>query len=180
MRSALLLDLPIIGRWRQPEDAPYAASAMSGPLRVCLHRSKRMAAALCAAHAVAAAALWASQLAWWMSAIGTAAIAGSAVWTVRRHAFRTAASALVELELYEDCTLSACTVDGRWLQYRMVGSSFLSRVLTVLNLRAEDAWIVRSVLISADGVDRDAFRRLRVWLRWRCGGRPRTSNEAGG
>ena len=152
---------------------------MSGPLRVRLRRSNRLAVALCTAHAVAAAALWASQVAWWMSVIGSAAIAASAAWTVRGHAFRTAASALVELELYEDCTLSACTADGRWLRYSMVGSSFLSGVLTVLNLRAEDAWIVRSVLISADGVDRDAFRRLRVWLRWRCGGRPRTSNDAG-
>jgi toxin CptA len=75
---------------------------------------------------------------------------------------------VVELELYEDCTLSACTGDGRWLHYRIVGSSFLSRVLTVLNLRGESAWGVRSVLISADSVDPDAFRRLRVWLRWRC------------
>jgi toxin CptA len=150
---------------------------MSGPLRVRLHRSNWLAAALCTAHAVAAAALWASQLPWWMSAIATATIAASAAWTVRGHAFRTAASAVVELELYEDCTLSACTADGRWLRYRMVGSSFLSRVLTVLNLRAEDAWIVRSVLISADGMDRDAFRRLRVWLRWRCSGHPRMRDD---
>ena len=141
---------------------------MNGPLHLRLQRSHRLAAALCAAHAMGAAALLASRLPVLMSGAACAALMVSAAWSVRRHAFRTAPNALVELELYEDCTLSACTADGKWLQYTVVGSSFLSRVLTVLNLRTEGTWRMRSVLISADCVDRDAFRRLRVCLRWRC------------
>jgi toxin CptA len=143
---------------------------MSGPLRLHLKRSQSLALLLCAAHVTVAAALWASPLPAWANAAGSALLALSAAWSVRGHAFRTAPSSVVELELYEDCTLSACTADGRWLHYRIVGSSFLSRVLTVLNLRGESAWGMHSVLISADSVDPDAFRRLRVWLRWRYAG----------
>jgi len=151
---------------------------MNGPLHLPLQRSNRLATALCAAHAVAAVALLASPLPVLLSGAACAALLVSAAWSVRRHAFRTSPSALVELELYEDCTLSACTADGKWLQYTVVGSSFLSRVLTVLNLRAEGTWRLRSVLISADCVDRDAFRRLRVWLRWRCAGRTSGADQA--
>lgn len=144
---------------------------MSGPLRLRLRPSRRLAAVLCTAHGVAGAALWASPLPGVLSIVGSMVVTASAVWSVRGHAFRSAPRSVVELELYEDCTLSARTADGRWLQYRMVGSSFVSRVLTVLNLRTEGAWGVRSVLISADCVEPDAFRRLRVWLEWRCGGK---------
>jgi toxin CptA len=143
---------------------------MNGPLRLRLKRSKSLALLLCAVHALAGAALWASPLPALASVAGSALLALSAALSVRRHALRTTPGSVVELELYEDCTLSACTGDGRWLQYRIAGSSFCSRMLTVLNLRGESAWEVHSVLISADSVDPDAFRRLRVWLRWRCAG----------
>jgi toxin CptA len=140
---------------------------MSGPLRLRLKRSKSLALLLCAAHVVPAAALWASPLPIVADIGGSVLLALSATWSVRGHAFRTAPGSVVELELYEDCTLSARTADGRWLQCKMVGSSFCSRVLTVLNLRSESAWGVHPVLISADSVEPDAFRRLRIWLRWR-------------
>jgi len=125
---------------------------------------------LCAAHGAAGLALWLSPLPVMLSIAACAGIAMSAVFSLRGHAFRTAESALIELELYEDCTLSARSADGRWLHYRVMGSSFVSRVLTVLDLRAEGAWRRRSVLIASDGIEAEAFRRLRVWLQWRCAG----------
>ena len=152
---------------------------MNRPLRLRLRSSPRLAAVLLAAHVAAAAALWASLLPVALSIAGSMAVAASAAWSMRGHAFRSAPSSVVELELYEDCTLSAGTVDGRWVRCRLIGSSFVSRVLTVLNLRSEDAWGVRSVLISADAVEPDAFRRLRVWLQWRCAGRMRMPQSSG-
>jgi len=143
---------------------------MSGPLRVRLQPSPRLAAALCAAHGVAALAFWISPLPAMLSIAASAVLGISAVSSVRGHAFRNSASSVVELELYEDCTLSARSADGRWLHYRLVGSSFVSRVLAVLKLRTESAWGRRSVLIACDGIEAEAFRRLRVWLQWRCAG----------
>jgi toxin CptA len=140
---------------------------MSGPLRLHLLRSSRLAGVLIAAHAAAAAALWIAPVPWPVAVAVAAVLAANAVWCVRGHAFRSAPSSVIELELARDGTLSAHRTDGTWTQYRIVGSSFVSRVLTVLNLRNEASGRVRSVLITADAVDADGFRRMRVWLRWR-------------
>ncbi len=143
---------------------------MQGPLRLQLRPSRRLAAVLAGVHGVAIAALWSLPVPSALLVAGSALLAASAACIVRTHALRTGVNATLELELYEDCTLSLRTGDERWLRYNIVGSSFVTRVLTVLNLRAEGAWRMRSVLISADCIDPDAFRRLRVWLNWRCAG----------
>jgi len=45
-------------------------------------------------------------------------------------------------------------------------SSFVASYLTILNYRVEGKRWQRSVLLLPDNVEQDAFRRLRVWLRW--------------
>jgi len=149
---------------------------MTGPLRIRVGRSGTLIALFANGHGIAGAALWISPAAPLICCVVSVGVALSAAWCLHRHAFRTAPDALVELELYEDCTASAYTVDGRWLQYRIIGSSFASQVLTVLNLRPEGTWRMRSVLITRDCIDHHAFRRLRVWLRWHCAMRIATAD----
>jgi toxin CptA len=144
---------------------------MKLPLRVELRASREIAAMFFAGHGLAGAGLWLSPLSAWACCAASAALALAAWRSVHRHAFRSASDSLVAFELYEDCTVSARTNDGRWLRFAIVGSTFTSRFFTVLNLRSEGGWRVRSVLVSGDCIDRDAFRRLRVWLRWYCAGR---------
>ena len=45
-------------------------------------------------------------------------------------------------------------------------SSFVMPYLTVLNLKIGKRCTDRSIVITPDRVDEEAFRRLRVWLRW--------------
>lgn len=45
-------------------------------------------------------------------------------------------------------------------------SSFIASYLTVLNYQVEGRYRRRSILLLSDNVDADAFRQLRVWLRW--------------
>jgi toxin CptA len=85
---------------------------------------------------------------------------------------------VVELELREDCSVSARSRAGRWTGYQVSGASFVSPLLTVLDLHADARWRGRSVLITQDSLDADSFRRLRVWLRWRCGGQADQSGAA--
>jgi toxin CptA len=133
---------------------------------------------LAGSHALAAGALWLAPLgATWIVA-GNLALGGHFVWVLRQHAWRSAAGSVVELELREDCSVSARSRAGRWLGYQVSGASFVSPHLTVLNLRADARWRARSVLITPDSLDADSFRRLRVWLRWRCGGRADQSGAA--
>jgi len=54
---------------------------------------------------------------------------------------------------------------------RVLGSSYVSGWLTVLNLQTSDGRKCRSVVILPDAADMEPCRRLRVWLRW---GIPRT------
>lgn len=142
---------------------------MSGTLRVQLSPSRQIAAALLAAHVLASASLWLSPLPAWPALGLIAALAAHAAISVRRHAFLDSAEALVELELRDDGTLSACTRAGQWLACELAGTGFVSSALAVITLRAEGERRVRSVLVAPDGMERDAFRRLRVWLRWRPG-----------
>ena len=45
-------------------------------------------------------------------------------------------------------------------------SSFVMPYLTILNLKTGKRFYGRNVIITPDRVDFDAFRKLRVWLRW--------------
>jgi hypothetical protein len=151
---------------------------MSGTLRVQLAPSRRIAAALLAAHMLAGASLWVSPLPAWAALTLIAMLAAHAAISVRRHAFLDADGALLELELRDDGTLSACTREGRWLACELVGSGFVSSAFTAITLRADGERRVRSVLIAADCMERDAFRRLRVWLRWRGSGNAGSNDPA--
>jgi toxin CptA len=48
-------------------------------------------------------------------------------------------------------------------------SSFVAAYLTVLNLKINGSRWRRNLLLTPDRVDAEAFRRLRVWLRWGVG-----------
>jgi toxin CptA len=152
---------------------------MSERLALRLGSSRRLAQILGSAHFLAAAALWLAPLPVGLSLTGTLALSLHLVWVLRRHAWRNAAGALIELEFLDDCSILAGSRAGMREAYRVAGSSFASPLLTVLNLRPEAGGRTRSVLILPDSVDADGFRRLRVWLRWRCGEGGRKVAEPG-
>jgi toxin CptA len=55
---------------------------------------------------------------------------------------------------------------GRGGVGRLAPGSFVAPWLTVVRWRPEGARFARTVLVAPDAVDADAFRRLRVLLRW--------------
>ena len=139
-------------------------------LRLQLGPSVGVAAVLAAAHAVAGVAIWITPLPLAVALSGTGVVLVSLVSTVRRHAFRHVRGALVELDIREDCTVSArLRGEEGWGEYRIEASSFVSAVITVVNLRSESGRRRVSALIAGDTLDPERFRQLRVWLRWRCG-----------
>ncbi len=71
-----------------------------------------------------------------------------------------------ELTLNAKGELLVTRRDGSDSLARVLPSSFVAAYLTVLNLRVSGSRWQRNMLITADRVDGDAFRRLRVWLRW--------------
>lgn len=129
-------------------------------------------------HALGAAALWLTPFAAVWSLAGSLALAAHLVWILRKHTWRNAAGSVVELELRQNCSVSLLTSAGRWVDYQVSRATFVSPLLTVLDLRAEAGHRRCSVLIAPDSLDADSFRRLRVWLRWRCGGQADRSGAA--
>lgn len=55
---------------------------------------------------------------------------------------------------------------GDWIEAEVLGDSFVTPWLTVLNLRLPERRFARHVVVLPDAVDAEAYRGLRVWLRW--------------
>jgi len=144
---------------------------MADRLRIALGPSVSLAVWLAGGHVAGLAGFWLAPLAWPVSAGASALIAISLVASLRRHAFRSSPGAVIELEVDEQCLAAAQLRDGRCLQYEVDASSFVSPLLTIVNLRPRLRGRMRAVLIAPDCVQDEAFRGLRVWLRWRCSGR---------
>ena len=51
-------------------------------------------------------------------------------------------------------------------QARVLGTSYVSPRLSVINLRLDGRMFARHMLIVSDNADAECFRRLRVLLRW--------------
>lgn len=146
-------------------------------LRIRIGKSRRLAAALLAAHALAGACVAISvPPAVALPVIGL--IAASVAYHLRRHALQQAADAIVELILRQGGGCELTTLAGVTLKGQVLGSTFVSPWLTVVNVGLETGRGRRPVVLAPDGADADALRQLRVWLRYRCRPDPTQSGVA--
>jgi len=72
------------------------------------------------------------------------------------------------LRLDADCRCEFQTLAGVWHEAVLLGSSFVAPHLTVLNLKPAGGRLAKHLVILPDAIDAEDFRRLRVWLKWRC------------
>ncbi|MBI2294643.1 MAG: hypothetical protein HYU76_01025 [Betaproteobacteria bacterium] len=134
--------------------------------RISIAPSVGLAIALCAAHFAAAGAVWLVSAPVWVKAPVVVAIAASLAFHLARNAALHAPDAIVALEVKDDGSLSFQTRRGEWLDCELLGSSFVSRHFTIVNLKPQGQRLARHVVLVTDNVDAQDFRRLRVWLRW--------------
>jgi len=73
---------------------------------------------------------------------------------------------LTGLALNAKGELSAMRKDGLNSAASVQPSSFVAAYLTVLNLKVSDSRWRKNLVLTPDRVDAEAFRLLRVWLRW--------------
>jgi toxin CptA len=144
---------------------------MNERLSLRLQPSSLLAGLLTAAYTLAAAAVWLAPFATVWSIAGSLILAGALLRDLRRHAWHTAAAAVVALDLREDCSVAAHSRGGATREYQVARSTFVAPFLTVLSLKDEARPRARFVLIVPGSLDTDSFRRLRVWLLCRCNGR---------
>jgi toxin CptA len=146
----------------KPDLPASARHAEGGVLRLHLRPSRQLSWLLGAAHAAAMGVSWAAPLAWWLSLGLSLAVLASLGLSLRR-----ALAPPRGLELRPDGSAALQDRRDRWTEVRILGSSFVSPALTVLNLAAAGTRLQRVVVIAPDALPADEFRRLRVWLRWR-------------
>lgn len=153
------------------EELSTFAAPRSPALGLRLKPSRRLAAALAAAHLACAGLLWPLALAFWLKLALAGGLGASLIWRLRRDAFLVARSSILSLIVREDCSCTMGRLDGEWEQGILLGSSFVSPGLVILNIRSDARMRLRHVVLSSDSLDREDFRRLRVLLKCKCAGK---------
>jgi hypothetical protein len=85
------------------------------------------------------------------------------------HGLRHLKHSVVALQLMPDNSVSIDLKDGRRQAVRVMPSTVVTPLLTIMHYRLhEAAWYgpMRYLLVIADAVDAEEYRRLRVHLRW--------------
>jgi toxin CptA len=136
------------------------------PFTVLLTPSRRLALALAFGHAAGAGALAAADVPPGLALAIAAALLGHATGVILRVALLRGRDAIVALQAGRPDALPFQTRDGAWHEGRLLGSTYVAPFLTVINLEVPGRRRARHVVILPDAADPEAFRRLRVWLRW--------------
>lgn len=136
-------------------------------LSIHLKPSSRLVIMLSLAHLVAAGLLWPLALPWSVKVVIIVLLIISLGHYLRQDALRTASNAVIAFELSEAMQCTLTTRSGETMACIILGSTFVTSYLTVLNLRAEGKFFTYSIVILPDSIDTEEFRQLRVWLRWR-------------
>ncbi len=137
--------------------------------RIHVAPSVLIAIAVSAVHVAAAGVLWLVPIPVVGKAVAILAIAVSLIYFMARDAALHAAHSIVALELRESGEIACQTRYGEWLDCELLGSSYVSPHMTVVNLRPLGWRLTRKVILVPDNVDARDFRRLRMWLRWKGG-----------
>jgi toxin CptA len=172
--------------------APSTMPASAAPLlAVCLKPSMRLAVILGMAHVAAIGLLWPLMVPPGIKLGGSALLAASLVLYWRHHIARRSRRSILGFELTEDMNCILETKEGN-IACSILGSSFVAPYLAVLELKPLDLlpeggkdgsaaatgrwwnwWkkrrklFPRSLVILPDAIDAEAFRQLRVLLRWK-------------
>jgi toxin CptA len=136
---------------------------LSPTLRVWLRPSRTLAATIAVAHlAAAAAAVLALPGA--AAAVVVAGVALSAIAQLR-DALHRGPRSITGLELAADGRVAVADPARQWATARLQTAAVPVPWLAVVALR-DARGHRRSAVVLPDALDREAFRRLRLWLRW--------------
>ena len=119
-------------------------------------------------HGFAAALFWLVPLPHWWAILFMPVLIGSAWHALRNQAFRTMQHSLIVLRIDTDCRCEFQIRAGDKYEATLLGTSFVAPYFTILNLKVEGVWLVKHLVIFPDAINEEDFRRLRVWLKWRC------------
>jgi toxin CptA len=124
-----------------------------------------LAALLAAVHLVAIIVLVPLALPTWARIGLMLALAANLAYLLYRDIMPGLPSSCAGLVLGKE-GLGLLTRAGTRLPCRVLNSTMVTPAVTVINVMPPGARSARSVVILPDGLDGEAFRQLRVWLKW--------------
>lgn len=134
-------------------------------ITVSLGPSPTLVTLLCVAHGVAAAVPWMVAVPWWLAAPTSAAILGLGGVAVARDALRQLPSSVVLIELQADGEGRIALRSGQTDRVRLGTDATVVPIAVVMN-PVTAAGHTYGVVVTRDACSREAFRRLKVFLRW--------------
>ncbi len=87
-------------------------------------------------------------------------------YAIAHQALRRMPWSIDALEVGADNVLRVHLRRDGWREAQVLDSSYVTPWLVVVHLRLEGARLMQPVTIIGDMADRDALRRLRVWMKW--------------
>lgn len=130
-----------------------------------LHPSIYFTIALVASHGAALAVLVPLALPLWAKILLASLVLTSMLYHIWHDAWLLALSSNKTLLLDGDMILLVAR-NGDQVTARVLADSLVTPFLTVLNVLPQGRHLARSVIILPDSLDVEAFRQLRVLLRW--------------
>jgi toxin CptA len=135
-------------------------------LRLALKPSRLLGAIVVTAHAAAGVTLVPLALPAWMrlaAAAGLVLSLGHALWY---RVLLRGASSVADVELLGGDDARLFLRNGAILDARVLETSYVTPLLTVLNLRLAEQRCTRHVVLLRDSAEAETLRRARVLLRW--------------
>lgn len=140
--------------------------ALRGDQSFDFHSSPSLAIILAAMHGLALIALLLAGLPFWLSLLLALLVLVSLFDGYMLHVFRRGANSCIGL-IWLTGTLVLQTPGGIRRSCSLLSGSLITPYLLVLRVLPDGSRKVMIVLILSDGIEHEAFRRLRVWTRWR-------------
>lgn len=131
-----------------------------------LRPSRQLALILGCAHLGVLLVLATLPVTLWLQTGGAVVLLLNAAYVIRRHAWRRGRGAVIALHFTDREQLRVQMYNSTWHAGRVLGSSTVGVLCTVINIRLADHRFPLHTVIMNDSIDTEDFRRLRVWLRW--------------
>jgi hypothetical protein len=136
------------------------------PINVAFKPSRRLATVLLAAHIASAILILVLPLPLWSKFVALPIITASAWHNVRAYALFATPTAVRSLRILSNGNLE---IDrGKWQSATLVGEQFIHPQLTIIRCKTETSRRAIAIVILPDMLDSEAFRALRVRLKWRA------------
>ena len=135
-------------------------------MQIVLKPSRLLVVTLIAGHGLAAGAAVLCGLPLGLEAAMVAVIAMNLALSL--HALHKSDVAIVAVEFSDGGAFNIRNRRGDWIECSVLGDTYVSPFLTVLNARQIESRRGEQVTIWPDVVPPEEFRALRVWLRWKA------------